>query len=101
MKSLPSILEFDWDKNNSSKSYIKHSITSKEAEEIFVSEDLLTREDPVHSVAEERYIAIGKTNEGKHLFVVFTYREEKVRIVSARRMHQKEINKYEKTKTNS
>ena len=41
---------------------------------------------------------IGKTFEKIYLFVVFTIRKHKIRVISARRMHGKEVEKYEKTK---
>lgn len=101
MRQLPDILKFEWDKGNLDKSYKKHSITHKEAEEIFVSEDFFVIEDLAHSQSEPRYIGLGKTIAGVGLFVVFTIREESVRIISARRMHREEVDKYETVKKNT
>lgn len=101
MLVLPKIIKFIWDQSNLDKSYQKHDVTPKEAEEIFVSEDLQVINDVKHSQDEERFIALGKTFLGKSLFVVFTMRKDKIRIVSARRMHQKEVEKYEKAKKNT
>ena len=56
--------------------------------------------DLKHSQSEERYIALGVTDEGRHIFVAFTLRKicEKtyIRPISSRYMHQKEIDHYEK-----
>ena len=56
--------------------------------------------DLKHSQSEERYIALGVTDEGRHIFVAFTLRNisEKtyIRPISSRYMHQKEIDYYEK-----
>lgn len=101
MKSLPSIIEFDWDDKNIDKSYKKHGVEHKEAEEIFFSENLFYQADEQHSQTEERFRAIGQTRRNKILFVVFTIRDNKIRIISARKMHQKEVEKYEKLKKNS
>ena len=56
--------------------------------------------DVQNSLTEDRYIAIGKTREGRFSFLVFTLRvaddQLKLRPISARYMHKKEIAKYEK-----
>lgn len=101
MKRLPKVLVFEWDKGNLDKSYEKHSISPKETEEIFVSEELFVLPDIKHSQKEKRFIALGKTQGGNSLFVVFTLRDKKIRIVSARRMHKKEVERYEKAKKNT
>ncbi|OGM33607.1 hypothetical protein A2962_00515 [Candidatus Woesebacteria bacterium RIFCSPLOWO2_01_FULL_39_61] len=101
MRVLPKTVSFEWDKGNLDKSYEKHGTTPKEAEEIFVSEELYVLPDVKHSHKEKRFIALGKTQEGKQLFVVFVIRKEKIRIVSARKMHKKEAQKYEKVKKDS
>ena len=95
------IVEFEWDKWNLDKSYIKHGITPKEAEEVFINDGSFVVSDIKHSQKEDRFIILGKSTDGKNLFVVFTMRGNKVRIVSARRMHKKEVEKYEKAKKNS
>lgn len=95
------IVRFDWDKWNIDKSYQRHGITPNEAEEVFLDENVQIVPDLVHSETEERLIAIGKTGENI-LFVVFTQRERKVRIISARRANKKERSVYEKkVKANS
>lgn len=94
---LPKILFFEWDEGNLDKSYEKHGVSAKEAEEIFVSEELLVLPDRKHSKSEKRHIALGKTQEEKNLFVIFTLRGKGVRIISARRMHQKEVVKYKQS----
>ncbi len=98
MVTLPKILKFEWDKGNLAKSYAGHGITPREAEEIFVDEELYVLPDIKHSGSEERYIGLGRTQEGRKLFVVFTLRKENIRIISVRRMHKKEVSKYEKVK---
>lgn len=56
--------------------------------------------DETHSAAEARFKAIGKTNAGRHVFLVFTIRAKKdkrcIRPVSARFMHRREVQHYEK-----
>jgi uncharacterized protein len=52
--------------------------------------------DVAHSQHESRYRAVGKTPSGRYVFTVFTLRNQKIRPVSARYMHGKEIQNYEK-----
>ena len=95
------VVEFEWDKWNLDKSYVKHGVTPKEVEEIFVDESSFVLPDIKHSQKEERFIIVGKTLEKKDLFVVFVVRGRKIRMVSARRMHRKEVLRYEKLKENT
>jgi uncharacterized DUF497 family protein len=57
--------------------------------------------DPRHSTAEERFKAIGVTDEGRHVLVVFALRsrggERFIRPISARYMHGREVRYYEET----
>ena len=56
--------------------------------------------DETHSQTEQRLRAIGKTVEGRAIFVVFTVRHRGynifIRPISARYMHDKEVKSYEK-----
>lgn len=95
------VVEFEWDRGNLDKTYIKHGIEPKQAEEIFVYEDAIVLPDVKHSQKEERQIIVGKTLDNRYLLVVFTMRRQKIRIISARKMHKEEVEKYEKIKENS
>ncbi len=95
------VVEFEWDKGNLDKSYTKHGITPKETEEVFVDEGSFVLPDVKYSQKEERFIVVGRTLEKLNLFIVFAFRGEKVRVISARRMHRKEVLKYEKLKENT
>lgn len=101
MRVIPDTLEFEWDKGNRHKSYQKHGISQTEAEEIFEDENILIVPDIKHLQKEARMLAVGKTVLGRTLFAVFVVRKTKVRIVSIRPMHQKEVAKYEEIKKNS
>lgn len=97
---ISNIDTFDWDAGNLSKNSLKHNVTNKETEEVF-SNDPLVSEDVKHSDKEKRFRALGKTNNGRLLFIVFTLRtikqEVKIRIISARDTNKKEEVDYEKT----
>ena len=98
---LHSIIEscegFQWDAGNLLKSWLKHGVTQREAEEIFFNEPLLLYNDEKHSGHEDRFLAFGRTDAGRNLAAAFTVRKGWVRIVSARSMNKKEKAVYEKT----
>jgi len=48
--------------------------------------------DITHSENEERYIVVGKTKNETLLFIVFTIRKNKIRVISARNLNRKEKN---------
>jgi uncharacterized protein len=94
---LPSVLVFEWDKGNEQKNWIKHKVAREEAEEAFFTEDYIILEDQGHSSEqEERSILIGKSKQERMLFIAFTMRDEKIRIISARDADKKEVLFYEK-----
>jgi uncharacterized DUF497 family protein len=72
------------------KYWQKHRVAWWECEEVFFNQPSYAFRDERHSLAEERYYALGKTTNGRLLFVVFTRRRNKIRIISARDMHKKE-----------
>jgi len=93
---------FEWDKFNLTKSRDKHNVKFTECEELFFNEPLLVSYDEKHSIKEDRYFALGKTNNERLLFTVFTIRDKKIRIISSRDMNKYERKIYdEKAKENT
>ena len=90
---------FEWDDGNKNKNWIKHKVSNSECEQIFFNRPLIVHVDVKHSDFEDRYYALGTTDLGRKLFVVFTIRKKKIRIISARDMSRKERRIYA-TKTN-
>lgn len=87
--------EFDWDQYNINKIWKKHKVKFSDAEEVFFTPGLFISPDPTHSTpSEQRYIALGRTKMGRLLFVVFTRRTGKIRVISARDMSKKERKDY-------
>lgn len=89
---------FDWNKGNTEKNWKRHKVTDKECEEVFFDFRLLVYYDKVHSATENRYYALGSTLAGRKLFIVYTLRGEKIRVISARDMNGKEREEYERRK---
>ena len=98
---LSDITGFVWDEGNYAKCQ-KHGVSIEEIEYLFQTNPLLVA-DLKHSLDEERFFAIGKSCKGRHLFVVFTLVEEqagtRIRPLSVRYMHRKEIERYEQETT--
>jgi len=97
MLKLDNYLGFEWDKGNIDKSYQKHGIKPNEAEEALLDEQAVILKDIKHSNKEKRYALIGKTIVNKTLFIIFTLRNKKIRIISARLANKKERSNYVKT----
>ena len=87
-------VEFEWDQHNVEKNWKKHQVEFTECEEVFFGEGLKLLPDEHHSVSEKRFLALGKTKAGRHLFVVFTERRGKIRVISARDMDRRERKDY-------
>jgi uncharacterized DUF497 family protein len=85
---------FDWDDANWRKSELKHGVAVAEAEEVLLNEPMC-QVDTRHSDREQRYVALGRTNEGRGLFVSFTVRRGRARVISARPMSRRERTLYE------
>jgi len=94
---LPKPVGFEWDKGNVDKNWSKHKVHFKEAEEVLLNKPIKIFLDNRHSTEKEkRYLALGKTDSGKPLAIVFTVRNKLIRVISARKQNKKERTIYEK-----
>lgn len=91
---LRSCTGFEWDEGNSEKSRRKHGVSRFESEEMFFNQPLVVADDERHSEDEERYFALGQTNKGRLLFVVFAIRGTLIRPISSRDMSKYEREVY-------
>ena len=97
-EKLKQITGFEWDEYNLEKIKIKYGVTEKEAEEIFFDSKAKHYPDPIHSENEIRKIIIGQTILKRVLFVVYTIRKNKIRVISARDLNKRKEGKlYEET----
>lgn len=98
---LNGILAFDWDRANSTKSWMKHRVKAQEQEQAFLAKERILIEDKEHSHLEKRFLLYSKTKKGRKLIIAFTIRtvdkQQKIRPISARSMNRKEVKLYEKT----
>lgn len=88
---------FEWDEGNIKKNWEKHRVSHIECEETFFNSPLIVKQDESHSTSEDRYFVLGRTDTDRLLFIVFTMRGHKIRIISARDMNRKERKVYEQT----
>jgi uncharacterized protein len=91
---------FDWDRGNRAKC-AKHGLPVALIEDL-IARPLAILPDAAHSQRENRFRAIGRTDKGRGVFIIFTLRrkgrdeELLIRPISARYMHKKEIDAFEK-----
>ena len=85
-------MKFEYDENKSKSNEIKHGIDFIEAQELWQDDKMVEILTPFED--EKRYINIGKI-KNKFYSVITTIREDRIRIISARRSRKKEIEIYE------
>jgi uncharacterized DUF497 family protein len=81
---------FDWDGGNLPKC-LGHGVSAREIEMLFAGDVFVVREAVV--AGERRVLAFG-SGAGRWIFCVFTWRGSKIRPVSVRYMHAKEVKRY-------
>jgi len=92
---LAKCIRFEWDGHNVEKNWAIHHVTFWECEEVFFNEPLVVARDAKDSSTEQRFYALGQSNAGRHLFVVFRLRDNLIRVISARDMTRKEKKVYQ------
>ncbi len=90
LERLRSCTGFQWDNGDADKNWELHRVSRGECEQVFFNQPLQAMHDPAHSSDEERFLALGQTDQGRLLFVVFTIRDSLIRVISARDMSAKE-----------
>lgn len=91
------MLEFEWHRAKAAANLKKHKVSFEEAKTIFGDPKVLVVPDLVHSVDEERSLAIGKSEAGRLLVMCLTERGDRLRIISARVAERWERREYEDT----
>lgn len=88
--------EFEWDSGNVTKSIQKHNVEAAEAEEAFYDDELLVLgKQLTPKTSESRFGIIGKAISDRILFISFTIRDSRIRIISARPANKAEKDLYE------
>lgn len=92
--------DFDWDANKARTNLAKHGVSFRAAASVFRDALALTIFDEEHSADEERWVTLGRAQNGQVLVVVHTSEETSstelhIRIISARRAEPAEVRDYE------
>jgi uncharacterized protein len=88
-------MEFEWDEDKAAKNLKKHKVELSEAATVFGDTLSVTFPDPDHSAEEDRFITVGMSDQGRLIVVSHTDREERTRIISARKAARRERKLYE------
>jgi uncharacterized DUF497 family protein len=88
-------MKFEWNTDKAEKNDRKHGISFQEALTVFQDALSLTYPDMDHSADEDRYLIIGLSSFGNVLVISHTFRNDIIRIISARKATKKERYFYE------
>jgi uncharacterized protein len=83
-----------WDPEKAKVNLEKHGVRFSDAETILFDPNALTRED-MKSEGAQRFVTVGMDALGRILIVVYTYRGEDIRLISARPATKRERMQYE------
>ncbi len=86
-------MKYQWDKNKAASNLQKHGIEFADAVSVFSDDLAITIPD--NRFAEDRFVTIGMDAFGRILVVVFTWRGEYIRLISARLAERRERKQYE------
>ena len=84
---------FEWDKSKDKKNQSKHGIAFADTFGVFEDPNAVTIKDSRST--EQRYVTIGMDVFGRILVVVYTWRGDNIRIISARKAVSYEVKQYE------
>ena len=89
------MLQFEWYPDKATSNEKKHGVSFQEAATVFGDPLSLTFFDPDHSIDENRYITIGTSARGQLIIVSHADRDDRIRIISARKATRRERKIYE------
>ena len=88
-------MEFEWDPEKAELNVEKHGVSFGHAATIFGDPLSLTFFDPDHSEDEDRFVTIGMSAGEVLLIVSHTDRDDRIRVISARKATRRERRIYE------
>ena len=72
-----------WDPEKAQANFRKHGVRFSDAEAVLLDPNAISRDDP-RADDERRFVSLGLDVVGRVVVVVYTYRKEDVRLISAR-----------------
>jgi len=91
-------VSFEWDPDKAAANFRKHGVRFSEAVGVFNDDTAITVQDTESDLDEERFVTLGLGLKGYVLVVVYCYRDDIVRIISARAAQPFERQEYEASK---
>jgi uncharacterized protein len=88
-------LRFTWDPAKAAANLRKHGVSFVEASTAFADPLSITIPDPDHSVSEEHFVLVGRSDRGRLLIVAHVERGDLIRIINARLATRRERKTYE------
>ena len=90
------MIKFEWDSAKATANFGKHGVSFEEAQSVFYDEFAVQFFDEDHSTAEERFLLLGMSTQGRLLLVCHCEREagDVIRIISARKATKTESTFY-------
>ena len=85
---------FEWDPEKAAQNLRKHGVSFADTFAVFEDPGALTVSQYVE--AEERHVTLGMDAFGRMLVVVYTWRDDSIRIISARGATRSEVSRYER-----
>jgi uncharacterized DUF497 family protein len=73
--------KFEWDPEKAESNLRRHEVSFAEAATVFFDPLSLTIPDPLHSFDEVRFVITGVSNQRRHLVVVHSDRDDRIRII--------------------
>ena len=95
---FPSIEGFQWDDGNATKNWTRHHVSQTEAEQVFLNRPIVVTAATAAGI-EPRHFALGRTDAGRQLAIVFTFRGSLLRVISGRPMSRGERRTYAQANT--
>ncbi len=89
---------FEWDEVQARANLRKHGVDFADVTPVFEDEQAMTVKDAITAVDEQRYLTLGRDALGRILVVAYTWRQDRIRIVSARRALPAERRQYRERK---
>ena len=89
-------MRFEWDRSKADTNLAKHGVRFADA--VMVLEDDMALTVPDEHADEPRLATVGMDAQARVLVVVHTWRDDVIRIISARRATKRERRQYEVTK---
>jgi len=88
-------VDFEWDVGKAETNHEKHGVSFSECLPVFEDDYAITIADDESDPDEQRFVSIGTGLKERVLVVVYTYRGERIRIISARPAQGRERSQYE------